>query len=217
MSMQARIVGSFVAVLAASALGAAQTVAPPTQGSGAQPAYEQQIVTVEGCLERERAPEEVARQLAGDPDRAAVYVLVDTDVRSRIDTKPGTAPADDPRVLGPAGIQNERLGLPVEGGADEATDAAGEQRASPAVEGAPTPAADRYIVQGLPDDRLKPFAGQRVAMTGQFEPPVAAVDPDVAAAEPVGTAGVEERWPGNLPRFVATSVKPVPGICVPKP
>jgi hypothetical protein len=216
MSMQARIVGSFVAVLAASAVAAAQGVAPQ-QGAGAQPAYEQQMVTVEGCLERERAPEEVAREVAGDPERGAVFVLVDTDVRSRIDTKPGTAPAEDPRVLGPAGIQNERLGLPVEGVTDEPTDAAGQQQASPAVEGAPTPAADRYLVQGLPDDRLKPFAGQRVALTGQFEPPVAAVDPDVAAAEPVGTTGVEERWPGNLPRFLATSVKPVPGICVPKP
>jgi hypothetical protein len=134
----------------------------------------------------------------------------------RIDTTPGAAPAADPRVPGPAGIQSERVGLPVDHPAP-GDDKSAERERARTIEGSPTPAIDRYVVAGLPDDRLKPFAGQRVALTGQFEPAAAAIDPAAAAAAPVGTTGAAERWPGNLPRFRATTVKPVPGICVPKP
>lgn len=218
--MQTRITTSGIAALVAIALaggdGAARGQAATPQDATSQPVYDQQLVTVEGCLARESAPDEVTREVAGDPEARAIYVLMDTDVRSRIDTTPGTDPAaGGARGLGPAGIQNERLGLPVDGpAADDDTSA---ERERTAIEGAPTPAVDRYVVAGLPEDRLKPFAGQRVAMTGQFEPPVAAVHPDVATSEPVGTTGVAERWSGNLPRFRATAIKPVPGICVPTP
>ncbi len=218
--MQARIIGFVVTTVAAATFVAAQQPAQSggqqPQAAGPQPAYEQQLVTVEGCLRRERVPEELTREVAGDPEGPAIFVLVNADVRSRIDTKPGSDPATaEPRVLGPAAIQNEKLGLPVDR-VPENTPGQTDQPASPVVEGSPTPAVNRYLVQGLPDDRLKLFTGQRVTMTGQFEPPVATVEPDVAAAEPVGTTGAD-RWPGNLPRFRATSVKPVPGICVPKP
>jgi hypothetical protein len=215
--MRSRTVGSLIGMLAATALVAAQPPAQAgaTQPQESQPAYEQQLVTVEGCLQRERAAEETAREIAADPETSAIFVLVDADTRSRIDTKPGLDPrgADHP-VPGPAGIENERAGVPVGDVAD--TDRPQEQPSSPAVEGSPTPAADRYVILGLPDARLKPFAGQRVAMTGQFEPPAAATEPPGDAATPVGTTGAE-RLPANLPQFRATSIKPVPGVCVPKP
>jgi hypothetical protein len=215
--MRRRILGSVVGTLAATALVAAH---PPAQAGApqqkSQPAYEQQLVTVEGCLQREGAPGETAREIAADPETSAIFVLVDADTRTRIDTKPGSDPraVGDP-VPGPAGIQNERAGVPVGDVAD--TDRPQErQPSSPAVEGSPTPAADRYVILGLPDARLKPFAGQRVAMTGRFEPPAAATEPPGDAATPVGTTGAE-RWPANLPQFRATSIKPVPGVCVPTP
>jgi hypothetical protein len=217
--MRTQIAGSIVATFAATALVSAYAVASSAAQQAAarpQPAYEQQLVTVEGCLRRERAPEETARELAADPETSAIFVLAEAQLRSRIDTKPGTDPeAADDRVLGPAGIQSERVGLPVDGVSDSDPRQAKEP-ASPAVEGAPTPAADRYVVLGLPDARLKPFAGQRVVMTGQFDPPAAATEPSGDPAAPVGTSGAD-RWPANLPQFRATSVKPVPGVCVPKP
>jgi hypothetical protein len=169
--MQTRRTTSGIAALVAVALagghGAAERRGTTPQGEQPQPVYQQQLVTVEGCLARERAPEEVTRELASDPEEAAIFVLMDTAVRSRIDTTPG-APAADPRVLGPAGIQNERVGLPVDPPAADDDKSAERERAR-AIEGSPTPAIDRYVVAGLPDDRLKPFAGQRVALTGQFD------------------------------------------------
>lgn len=183
--MRTYICGTVLGMLGAAAVSAAQ--APPRAGgvqdpaAVAAPAYEEQLITVEGCVRRERAPDPVALEVSGDPDSNAIFVLASAEVRSRLDTVP--APS---------------------------------QGEAAAVEGTKTPAATRYLIAGLPDDRLKLFAGQRVVLTGQFEPPVAAVSKDVVPTLPAGTSGATRR-PANLPRFIATSIKPTAGICTPKP
>lgn len=241
--MRTQIIGTVIAGVAAAALVSAQTpgqAGQPQAPGTLAPSYQQQLVTVEGCLHREGAPDEAARELAADPESNVVFVIVNAEVRSRIDTMPGEpgAAADD-TVLGPAGLQNQRHGVPVEESAAVEPREAGQQPGGPGIEGAPTPARnrDRYVVVGIDGDRLRPLAGQRVAMTGQFEPPVAAVeqaadagavqDPgagvdrqrptgEVAAPAPVGTSGAIGSLL-DLPRFQATSIKPVPGICLPMP
>lgn len=214
--MRTHLGGTVLAAFAATALMTAQAPSPgaptPPGAGDTAPAYEQQIVTVEGCLRRERASDAAALELAADPDGNLAFVLTNAEVRSRVDTV-GAGPGSAGTPAGPAELQNERVGVAVDGtGA-----AAGREHArnpSSPVEGSGTPAADRYVVVGLEDDRLRLLAGQRVALAGQFEPSVASVDPGAA---PVGTSGAAERRPVNMPRFRATSVKPVPGICTPKP
>lgn len=231
--MRHHIVGTLAATVLAAPL-AAQAPASPQQGpAAAQPEYQHQLVTVEGCLRRDHVPQDAALELAADPDRGLVFVLTSAEVRSRIDTMPAPAPPAEGDVApGPAAIQNERAGVPTaERPADKTRNDPGV-----ALEGEPTPAADRYVVIGLEDDRLRLFAGQRVAMTGQFEPAAARVDPspdgngggtagvprartDTPAPQSESAVGTTGRTaaPLTLPQFRATSIKPVPGICPPKP
>jgi len=217
------IVSTWAAVVGAAVVGAtvaigAQAVSQPPaqpQAPGAPPAYEEQLVRVEGCLRRERAPGDTALQVSADPERDVMFVLANASPRSRTDTRPtgDTAPADP--ALGPAGLQNERAGLEGEGPAAGTPDREQDVRGA-AIEGTPTPTADTYVVVGLEDDRLKLFAGQRVEMDGQFDPPAASITRREAEPAAVGTSGTAG-GAVTFPRFRATSVKPVPGICTPKP
>ena len=243
----------FLAAAAAAlsgTLGLAQTPATPAQGpAGAQPQYDQQLVTVEGCLQRGHASAEAALDVAADPQSRLVFLLGNAQVLSRTDTMAGsTGPAPEGGVPGPAGIQNERAGVRTEGatgttgsGAGAAREGAGE----PAPGASPTPAAATYVIVGLEDDRLRLFAGQRVALMGQFEPAAASVRRDAGGrggeaqdrktspgGEPRRDEGEQSHQasdpqraaaagtagsPLTLPQFRATSIKPVPGICPQKP
>lgn len=213
---------TIAAVVAVSAAGHAVAQTQPPAGPGgstAAPAYDAQHVTVEGCLYRERARSGAAAlEIAGDPENALVFLLEKAEVLSRTDVTSGTAAAREDESAGPAEIENERLGVPTGRSGDAAaprgtTGTPGERASSrsepAAVEGSPTPYAERYVIVGLEDERLKLFAGRRVALSGQFEPAAVHERPDAGRAP--------EGAPATLPQFRASSVKPVAGICPPKP